>query len=267
MSTSVALQNMSISNADVNTVRRRKFSRTHIESHSSSEVDDPWLGTPHDVGSSRLPLDSRSFNPTAVYWIAPHGLLSKKITIIDLTKDMDMPYSGLTVEYKAAIKKTLKDHSFAPVLSCHRRTWLGLKYEITDDQNAHVAHWSHPWSSVGEAVLTFPDDSPHSLHPISLSNTRWGLRTESFVHNSQPYIWQMDSLWHSMNMTLYRVTGSGEQQKKVEVGKYAQKWWGSFVTGGTLVVDGSKIDGVVACLTLVVMLKKKRQRAAERHEV
>jgi hypothetical protein len=67
-------------------------------------------------------------------------------------------------------------------------------------------------------------------------------------------------------MTLYRVTRSSEQQKKVEVGKYAQKWWGSFVTGGTLVVDGKEIDGVVACLTLVVVLKKKRQRAAERHE-
>jgi hypothetical protein len=83
--------------------------------------------------------------------------------------------------------------------------------------------------------------------------------------NSQPFFWEMDSLWHSTNMTLYRVTGSGEGQKKIEVGKYAQKWWGGFVTGGTFVVDEKELDGVVACLTLIVVLKKKRQRAAERH--
>ena len=265
MSTSIALQNLSISDADNNTVRHRKSSRTHVKSRSS-EDDDPWLDTPHDREFSSRPLDPRSLKPTAVYWISPHALLSKKITILNLTKDMEVPYTGMTAEYKAEIKRTMKDHSFAPVLTCHRRTWLGLKYEITDDQSAHVAHWSHAWSSFGESVLTFPVDSAHSSHAITLSNKRWGLRTESFVYNSQPYVWQMDSLWHSTNMTLYRITGSGEQQIKTEVAKYAQKWWGSFVTGGTVVVDGTEIDGAVACLTLVVVLKKKRQRAAERHE-
>jgi hypothetical protein len=69
-------------------------------------------------------------------------------------------------------------------------------------------------------------------------------------------------------MTLYKVFGIGEQQRKVEVAKYSEKWWGSCTTGGALVVDtreGEGIDGVVACLTLVVVLKKKRQRAAERY--
>jgi hypothetical protein len=265
MSTAVALQNMANSQADDNTLRYRHTSDTHMKP-TSSDAGDPWLDTPHDTESTSLPLDSRPLKPTAVYWITPHGFLSKTITILDLTKDLDMPYTDMTADYKAEIKKTMKDHSFAPVISCHRRSWLGLKYDITDDQNAHVAHWSHPWSSVGEAVLAFPDNSLHSSHAIKLTNKRWGLRTESFVCNSQQYMWQMDSLWHSTNMALYRVTGIGEQQRKVEVGRYAQKWWGSFVTGGTLVVDGNEIDGIVACLTLVVVLKKKRQRAAERQE-
>tara|TARA_R110002003_G_scaffold138_8_gene12710 strand:+ start:14678 stop:15388 length:711 start_codon:yes stop_codon:yes gene_type:complete len=231
----------------------------------SSQTDDPWLKTPHDAESSKLPLESRSFSPTAVYWITPHGLLTKNITVLDLTKDMDVPYTDMSNEYKAQVKKTLKDHSFTSAINCHRTNWLGLKYNITDDQNNSIAHWSHHWSSVGEAILTFPEDSPHSAHPISLRNKRWGLRTESFTVNSQPFFWEMDSLWHSTNMTLYRVTGSGEGQKKIEVGKYAQKWWGGFVTGGTFVVDEKELDGVVACLTLIVVLKKKRQRAAERH--
>ena len=73
-------------------------------------------------------------------------------------------------------------------------------------------------------------------------------------------------MWHSTNMTLFKVYGSGAEQKKIEVGKYAQRRWGACVTGGILVVDAKEIDGIVACLSLCVVLKKKRQRAAERKE-
>jgi len=71
-------------------------------------------------------------------------------------------------------------------------------------------------------------------------------------------------------MTLYKVLSKGDGNGKVKeerkiVGKYAQKWWGSFVTGGILVVDEESIDGAVAGLTLCVVLKKKRQRGAERN--
>ena len=192
-------------------------------------------------------------------------MLTKSIAILDLTADMSLPYSGLTDAYKAAIKTTLKDHTFTPAITCHRQSWIGLKYDIRDDQTKTIAHWSHPWISAGEAVLTFPAGSTHCSHPIGLKNKTWGLRTESFTINSQPFLWEMDSVWHSHNMTLYRVLGSDEYQKRVEVGKYSQKWWGSCATGGAFVVDGRVIDGTVACLTLVVVLKKRRQRVAERY--
>ncbi|KAH7068136.1 kinetochore complex Fta4 of Sim4 subunit, or CENP-50-domain-containing protein [Paraphoma chrysanthemicola] len=252
MSTAIALQDMGpTAQKDMTTIRHRAISKSHTSTSMTSQEDDPWLKTPHDVESSKLPLESGSFSPTAVYWITPHGLLTKNITVLDLTKDMDVPYTGMSNDYKTQVKKALKDHSFTPAINCHRTNWLGLKYDITDDQNKHIAHWSHHWTSVGEATLTFPDDSTHSAHRISLRNKRWGLRTESFTVNSQPFFWEMDSLWHSTNMTLYRVTGSGETQKKIEVGKYAQKWWGGVVTGGTFVVDEKELDGVVACLTLI----------------
>ncbi|CAO2651934.1 Nn.00g002170.m01.CDS01 [Neocucurbitaria sp. VM-36] len=265
MSTAIALQDIGEpQHKDMGTVRHRTISKSHTKSSISSE-EDPWLNVPHDHESSKLPLDTRSFAPTAVYWISPHGMLTKKITVLDLSKDISVPHGEITSEYKEEVRKALKDHSFTPKITCHRNNWLGLKYHITDDQDNTIAHWTHHWSSVGEATLSFPEDSPHSPHPISLRNKRWGLRTEAFVLNSVPYFWEMDSLWHSTNMTLYRVVGSGEHQKKVQVGKYAQKWWGGFVTGGTFVVDEKELDGVVACLSLVVVLKKKRQRAAERH--
>lgn len=38
-------------------------------------------------------------------------------------------------------------------------------------------------------------------------------------------------------MTLCRVFGSGEGETKEVVARYCQKWWGWFVTGGTIVVD------------------------------
>lgn len=264
MSTAVALQDMStVSQQETGKTKHRAVSKTTTTTSTSSQDDDPWLKTPQDFTTSNLALDSHSFNPTGIYWITPHGFCTSKITILNLTKDMDVPYTNMTNEYKTEVKRTLKDHSFTPAITLYRENWMGLKYNIKDDQGQHVAHWSHHWSSTGKAVLTFPEDSPHSTHPISLRNRRWGFRTETFTVNSQPYFWEMDSYWHSTNMTLYKMVGTGEGQKKVEIGKYAQKWWGSFLTGGVFVVDEKELDGVVACLTLVVVLKKKRQRAAE----
>jgi len=246
-------------------VRQRHTVKSNKGIGTSEEDKDPWLTTPHDIEASKLPLDSKAITPTSTYWISPHGLLTKNITILDLTKDMSVPYSAMDDAYKEQVKKALKDHSFTPVYTCHRSNWLGLQYKVTDEQDAHIADWKHPWSSVGETTLTFPQDSPHSSHPIILRNKRWGLRTEGFTVESQPFFWEMDNLWHSTYMTLYKVTGNGKNQTKVEVAKYAQKWWGAFVTGGTIVVDEKQIDGFIACLTLCVVLKKKRQRAAETH--
>ncbi|KAF2122628.1 hypothetical protein BDV96DRAFT_593146 [Lophiotrema nucula] len=271
MSTAIALQDMQphAHTQEAGVLRQRSISKGQDGKISSSlqhEAQDDWLMTPQDRTASKLPLDSRSFTPTNTYWITPHGMLTRDIKILDLTKDIsDTPFTGFSNAYKDHVKKTLKDHSFTPVFACHRNNWIGLKYAIQDDQGEQIAEWKHSWTSVGEALLTFPGDSTHSPHNISLTNKRWGLRTESFTLNSVPFFWEMDSLWHSHYMTLYKVYGKGDGERKVEVAKYAQKWWGGFVTGGTLVVDEREVGGLVACLTLVVVLKKKRQRAAERN--
>ncbi|KAJ4983768.1 hypothetical protein SVAN01_10746 [Stagonosporopsis vannaccii] len=257
MSTAIALQSLDTITTKGNTTVRQRT--------TASSQDDAWLDSPHDNSTSALPLDSTTIKPTSVYWITPHGMLTKAITILDLSHDISLPYTGLTNSYKAAIKTTLKDHSFTPTITCQRQNWIGLKYSIQDDQGEFLGHWSHPWHSAGEAVLTFPPNSPHASHPVSLKNKTWGFRTESFTLNSQLFFWEMDSVWHSHAMTLYKVIGSGEHQKKIEVGKYSQKWWGSWATGGVFVVDEDFIDGVLAALTLLVVLKKKRQRVGERY--
>lgn len=264
MSSAVALQEMQPSAAGNETglLRHRSVKGDTSQSDPSNERDE-WLSEPHDDSSTAIALDSGPFTPTKTYWITPHGFLSREIKILDLTQDLPVPFTGFSPAYKEQVKKTLKDHSFTPIYTAHRSNWIGLKYTITDSNGELVANWKHPWTSVGEAILTFPDDSPHCSHPISFKNKRWGLRTESFTVNSVPFIWKMDSLWNSTNSTLYKVLGSGDNEQKIVVGKYGQKWWGSFVTGGTFVVDEKEIDGLVACLSLAVLLKKKRQRAAE----
>jgi hypothetical protein len=265
MSRAIALQEMqpSTTGLDTGVLRHRSVSKETTGHSSTADERDGWLSQPHDDSSPTVPVDSSPFTPTATYWITPHGLLSREIKILDLTKDLDVPFTGFSPAYKEHVKKTLKDHSFTPIFTAHRSNWVGLKYTVTDSQGDLVANWKHPWTSVGEAVLTFPDDSPHSSHSISLRNKRWGLRTESFTVNSVPFIWKMDSLWNSTNSTLYKVLGTGDNEQLIVVGKYGQKWWGSFVTGGTFIFDEKEIDGLVACLTLAVVLKKKRQRAAE----
>ncbi|KAF2181990.1 hypothetical protein K469DRAFT_713048 [Zopfia rhizophila CBS 207.26] len=268
MSTAVAMQDMHqphVNIQETGVLRHRPVSKGDTRHTAPTQEQDNWLMSLHDTAGSTLPLDTQSFRPTTTYWVTPHGMLTKEIKILDLTHDLDLPYTGMTDAYKAHVKTTLKDHSFSPVFTVHRGNWIGLKNYITDNQDKRIADWKHPWHSCGEAVLTFPDNSEHSAHPISLTNKRWGFRTEAFTVNSVQFFWEMDSIWHSHNMTLYKVFGSGDNERKVEVGKYAQKWWGGFVTGGTLVVDEKEVDGLVACLTLVVVLKKKRQRAAERH--
>ncbi len=264
MSTAYKLNNLNLAaKSNGVTARHHSISKSHTGS-SLSSLDDTLLDSPQDAKSSTLPQDTRPFNPTKVYWVTPHGMFTNGITILDLTKDIDMSYSGWTTEYRNEVRTSLKDHSFTPVVTCRRTNWLGHRWNITDDLENVVAHWNHSWTSVGVARLTFPQTSPHAGHPIVLRNKRWGCRTESFVYNSSDYIWEPDHWWHGKNLTLYRVVGKGEEQKKTPVAKCSQKFYGAFVTGGTLVVDEKEFDGFLACLTLLVVLKKKRQRACER---
>lgn len=259
MSTAIALNDI---HADATTLHHRTHSKpspTHI---SETEQNDPWLDTLHAAS----PSPSQSFVPTHTYWITPHGLLTKNITILNLTHDIAMPYTGLTAEYKAAVQAALKDHSFTPTWTCERINWLGLRYNITDTHGRLVAEWTHPWTSVGAATLTFASESaPEGMHTLTLKPKKWGLRTEVFVLNSVQYIWEMDSTWHSTHMTLYKVFGEGPTERRETVAKYTEKWWGGVVTGGVLVIDErEEWMAMASCLSAVVILKKKRQRAAER---
>jgi hypothetical protein len=217
---------------------------------------DSWRTESTDIKSEKV---SPTYTPTTVYWVAPQGTATSKIVVYDVSKDIHMPYIGMTNDYAAEVKRALNDHIYTPAITIEATHWLGLKYQIKDEQGNHVAHWSHPLVQLNDALLVFPEKSPHATHPISVRNKTWSLGTETFTCNTHSYVWEMDSLWHTASMTLYKVVGSGDRQAKVKVAQFAKKWWGGAGTGGAFVVDEKELDGVVACLTLLVKLKKNKQ--------
>ena len=74
-----------------------------------------------------------------------------------------------------------------------------------------------------------------------------------------PYSWRCNSKYKANRMTLLKNIGG----RQVVVARYAQRW-GSWITGGVLLVDTREVDEVVALLSAYVMLKRMQQRAAER---
>lgn len=264
MTTSVAMQDL----PPKDTEGLRQRTNAPPNTSTNHEPEDPYPTIDHSSPGAAI---APTFKPTHTLWLTPHSMLTKSIPILDLTPTLTVPYTSLDSTYKTAVKSALKDHTHTPIYTIQRGNWMGLKWKITT-QNAsgneeEVANWKHPWLSVGEAVLSFPEGSPHSSHDITLKPKRWGFRTENFVMDSVLYQWEMDSLLHSHGMSLFKILpalSADEKERKVEVAKYSQKWWGAFVTGGVVMVDSREVDVLVAVLSLAVVLKKKRQRAAER---
>ncbi|KAH6677826.1 hypothetical protein F5X68DRAFT_263995 [Plectosphaerella plurivora] len=109
------------------------------------------------------------------------------------------------------------------------------------------SHWEH-----GSNDFSFPADSPHSSHALSMTR-RGVLRNEGFVKDSVEYVWKCDSV-SRRTTTLYKNIGGRE----TVVAKYATPSVFS-KTGGTMVVDSGEIDLIVAILTCAGMVLKLRQ--------
>jgi hypothetical protein len=85
--------------------------------------------------------------------------------------------------------------------------------------------------------------------------------TEVFVVDSVTYTWQIEKWanWSGSRYVLWKDRGCGRGRK--EVGKYLHAY--TLDDGGTLAVDGNEVDEVVAVVTALSMMKKRRQRHRE----
>ncbi|KAF2278744.1 uncharacterized protein EI97DRAFT_218000 [Westerdykella ornata] len=240
------------------TLRRRADSRQQDANTDTSSVPT----NRSDALSTAPPQDSPSFQPTNFYWISWHGLLPPyNIEVFDLTSDISTPFTGFTESFQNEVQRIRKDHTSTPFFTAHPDNRFCTRYGIRDSQGDIIAQWQHPWITTGKTVFSFPEGSPYCSHPVHLAHDNMlknllALRTESFSYNSAKFVWTIDSRWHAHRMSLYRVWGSGPGQKRIEVGRWAQKW--GLRPEGILVVDEREVSGLVACLTLLALMKKKR---------
>jgi len=216
-----------------------------------------------DEGNEAV-VDGTGFAPNRIFYILRHNLFSKEICIIDITTSLNVPYTGgdITDELRDAARALSEDKELAakPVYTFRAKHWYSSERCMIDTTSgAELATWKHGSMSSSPATLSFPPTSPHSSHPITMQNIKWYKRTNEWVQNSITYAWRCDSKKKANRMTMVKMVAA----KQVVAARYVQRW-GSWITGGVLLVDGREENEVVACLTACVMLRRMMQRAAER---
>ncbi|CAO2651902.1 Nn.00g001850.m01.CDS01 [Neocucurbitaria sp. VM-36] len=209
-------------------------------------------------------VDGSTFAPNRVFYILRHNLFSKEVNIIEITSSISVSYTGgeITNDYRDAARAVSEDKTLAttPIYQLKGKHWYSSEMTMSHvPSSTDLATWKHGGASFSKAYLSFPPTSPHSSHSITMAPPKWYKRKNEWVRNSITYSWRCDSKHKANRMTLLKKIGP----KQMVVGRYAQKW-GSWITGGVLLVDDREEDGVLAALTACVMLRRMQQRAAER---
>jgi hypothetical protein len=194
---------------------------------------------------------------TRVVWIALHNALSINIKIYDITSEvLDKP-DGF--EDAKAISKSLADR---PVTYLIKQKGWWKEYELFDGDLSDkkstppiLASWKPSRHHMMDQKFSFPSESSHSDHEITLKRIKLMKRQETFVKDSVEYYWHFDTSMARSKLVLVRKTGQEE--------KIVARFKGPFPTirtSGALAVDEEEVDLIVALLTCCGMLRKDRQR-------
>lgn len=233
------------------------------ELDSDTDHEEPKINDPNP-----LPIDSTNFVPTHYFYFLPHNLFSTSVKVLDLTSVLEnnpeLRYTSGDINDKLrdAARALSKDKSQSeqPAWQFERKHWWSSTAKMTNSKNGtEVGRWHHPSFSGGTAEVSFPHDSCHSSHDMTVAPPHWYQRRNEWVQESVPYAWHCDSKMRANRMTLFKTVGG----KSTVVGKYTKRW-GSWVTGGLLLVNAKETDEAVAVLTCCIMLRRMQQRASER---
>jgi hypothetical protein len=200
---------------------------------------------------------SPDFQPDRTFHIVQHTEFTKTIKVLDLTNLMTATYG--TTSFKEEAKQLAKNpSSIGPCLIIVRANFFGTWNVVKQPPSeAQVAEWNVPFFPPGTSRITFPADSPHASHPLTMKPLAQSSRGQKFVQDSVTYKWVMDSKLHSGEFTLYKYIGPGEEGK-LEVAKYWKR--GGFKgTGGTMVLDSTEVDEVVGIMACLTVLKRNRR--------
>lgn len=119
-----------------------------------------------------------------------------------------------------------------------------------------LAESSSPMLAFGVTNIVFPPDSLHSSHPITVRPTNATRRSQSFVHESISYAWDVNKTLFPGGggvLSLYKGVGS---TKKIEIGRY-QSDNGKIIPGGIMIIDSDEVDVLIAVLTLLAVLSQR----------
>ncbi|OKL57363.1 hypothetical protein UA08_07429 [Talaromyces atroroseus] len=127
--------------------------------------------------------------------------------------------------------------------------------EIYQDEVV-LAEYVSPLLAYGVTNISFPDDSLHSSHPITVRPINATRRSQSFVQDSVSYVWDVNRTLFPGGggvLSLYKGIGAN---KKIEIGRY-QSDNGQFVPGGLVVIDSDEVDVLIAVLSLMSVLAQR----------
>ncbi|KAF2666841.1 hypothetical protein BT63DRAFT_320622 [Microthyrium microscopicum] len=191
-----------------------------------------------------------------IFWIVPHGPCKHQISVYDLT-DAVTPILSHSF-YKTCRKYIAQSHDVPAFVA--RRPAIFKDYKVyslsPSAEETFVAEWSPSRWECGQQTFTFNSPSNHCDHPIIMRRPKWNCLSEDFVKDSAPYSWRYVPYSWTGWTTLYRK----KYGNYVEVAKFIGTrwiWWG---VGGALLVDESKMDPLVAILTMCGVIRKERQR-------
>jgi hypothetical protein len=226
-------------------------------------------------------------NPTRAIWIPSHACWTTHLKIHDLTPyQLDLTH-GEAENYRNARKAanfTNEQLDANPPLWTiekqglfkHMNVYEGDIEDSRNDQRI-VCEWNQARWECGVSRFTFLESSPtlasvkavhdasqqasrsYPTHNMTMQRiTRVNLfeRSESFVIDSQEYVWRWDNIWSPRQLTLYKTLSSGTS---TPVARYHGQI--PFCkAAGLLTVDEYEVNLFMAVVTCCAMVRKDLKR-------
>jgi hypothetical protein len=200
-----------------------------------------------------FPVDAtRAFKPTKTYWLRSSSRFSTDgYAIFELatTAEFALRDGLLGEEAWTGIEKRAKEEvtkTTTPSFSAAKKGMLSTDWTVKDPTDSTLVTFDAKVSGFGKWEFAFPENSPHSTHPIELLPVGAHKKEKMFVMESVPFFWEMK--WADKACVLYKVV----DQKRVVVAEY-QSVESGFKKNLMLVADDSEIDPVVVLATAVAM--------------
>lgn len=199
-----------------------------------------------------------NFRPTHILHITPPPIVPslKSCAAYDLTPHITAPLTD-TKNFKREVHASLKTvlATSPPFLACTKPTRFSRTSLVSTAAGTNILEI---YASVWKVYLATVKWVDGNTHPeVAVKQEAIMSRTMSFVYNSRMYKWKWDMLAPA------KLVIEDAKGNEVTVARYVLK--GTWLMGGVLAVDeGAGVDIALVFATLVICLKKERDRRARR---